>query len=87
MLIRYENHPANEVSQALPRSDSVRRESLCARLDAVLNYPVVLVSAPAGYGKTTLIAHWLMAQSGRQQITSASTICCVMPGVSGTARS
>jgi LuxR family maltose regulon positive regulatory protein len=33
------------------------------RLDSALDHPVVLVSAPAGYGKSTLVAHWLSAQS------------------------
>lgn len=51
-----------KLHRPVPRGDAVRRESLFTRLDAVLEYPVVLVSAPAGYGKTTLIAHWLTAQ-------------------------
>ena len=39
--------------------DVVRREALHARLDAVLQLPLGLVVAPAGYGKSTLVSHWL----------------------------
>lgn len=39
--------------------DVVRREELHERLDAVLQRPLGLVVAPAGYGKTTLVSHWL----------------------------
>jgi ATP/maltotriose-dependent transcriptional regulator MalT len=35
------------------------RESLHDKLDAARHLPLTLVSAPAGYGKSTLIAHWL----------------------------
>ena len=39
--------------------DVVCRKSLHKRLDAGLDLPLTLVSAPAGYGKSTLISHWL----------------------------
>lgn len=42
----------------------MRRDLLCACLDAGLDKPLTLVSAPPGFGKTTLIADWL-AKSGR----------------------
>ena len=38
------------------RHDLVSRTDLIERLKAGLNYPLVLVSAPAGYGKTSLLA-------------------------------
>ena len=38
------------------RADIVERASLINRIKAGLNYPLTLVSAPAGYGKTTLLA-------------------------------
>jgi LuxR family transcriptional regulator, maltose regulon positive regulatory protein len=38
------------------RTDLVKRKFLVERLKAGLHYPLTLVSAPAGYGKTTLLA-------------------------------
>ena len=40
-------------------SDLVRRHRLYELLNRDLNRPFTLVSAPAGYGKSTLIANWL----------------------------
>jgi LuxR family maltose regulon positive regulatory protein len=37
----------------------VRRDRLLDALDEVVRRPVTLVTAPAGYGKTTLLAQWL----------------------------
>jgi LuxR family maltose regulon positive regulatory protein len=39
--------------------DHVNRQHLLDRLNEGLHRPVTLVSAPAGYGKSTLISHWL----------------------------
>lgn len=41
------------------RSQAVRRSRLFARLDAGLNRKLTLISASAGYGKTTLVSEWL----------------------------
>ena len=40
-------------------SDLIERSHLLAHLDRGLNRKLTLVSAPAGYGKTTLIVQWL----------------------------
>ena len=40
-------------------SGLVTREALVARLDAGLRVPVLLVTAPTGFGKTWLVADWL----------------------------
>lgn len=37
----------------------IARPRLLERLDQVLHHPLALVSAPAGFGKTTLISQWL----------------------------
>src|SRR3954466_1148007 len=40
-------------------SDLVPRAALLARLEAGLGHKLTLIAAPAGYGKTTLLAAWL----------------------------
>ncbi len=59
---------ANDVHQVLVaaktsaprlRSGLVRRQRLTSRLSASADLPLVVVSAPAGYGKTTLLVDWL----------------------------
>ena len=42
----------------VPR-DAILRDDIVAQLDADNDLPLVLVSAPAGYGKTTVISQWL----------------------------
>ncbi len=41
-----------------PRPDAISRAHLLERLQANLNYRLMLVSAPPGYGKTTLLAEF-----------------------------
>ncbi len=48
-----------------PRPQIVARPRLIARLNAGLHGKLTLVSAPAGFGKTTLISAWI-AQSNRR---------------------
>jgi LuxR family maltose regulon positive regulatory protein len=42
-----------------PRPDVVPRPQLIARLNEGLTHPVTLISAPVGFGKTTLLSTWL----------------------------
>lgn len=49
------------------RSDLVARPRLYARLDAGLEGVLTLVAAPAGSGKTTILADWLHAQEHAEQ--------------------
>src|SRR4051794_4219554 len=41
------------------RPDAVARPRLEERLDAVLRVPLTVLSAPAGFGKTTMLTEWL----------------------------
>ena len=41
------------------RSSLVPRPRLIDRLNAGLNHKLVLISAPAGFGKTTLVSEWV----------------------------
>jgi LuxR family maltose regulon positive regulatory protein len=41
------------------RSDLIHRPQLIERLNAGLEDRLILISAPAGYGKTTLVSEWL----------------------------
>src|SRR6266852_1407913 len=45
------------------RSDAVLRPRLIALLDQGLARKLTLIAAPAGFGKTTLIAAWLNART------------------------
>lgn len=47
------------------RSKLVARPDLAARLSDGLNYPLTLVSAPAGFGKTTLVNAWRAQNVGQ----------------------
>jgi LuxR family transcriptional regulator, maltose regulon positive regulatory protein len=43
----------------LPRPNVVRRPRLLERLNEGLHHKLTLISAPAGFGKTTLVSAWL----------------------------
>lgn len=47
-----------------PHRELVHRSRLMERLDAGLRGKLTLVSAPAGYGKTTLVSDWIQRRKG-----------------------
>jgi LuxR family transcriptional regulator, maltose regulon positive regulatory protein len=47
------------------RPNLVTRHRLLEQLDEGLAYPVLLVSAPPGFSKTTIISEWLRQRSGK----------------------
>ncbi|MEJ2510580.1 MAG: hypothetical protein P8Y72_03180, partial [Anaerolineales bacterium] len=49
----------------ITRPGIVARPELVYKLDAGMKRKLILVSAPAGYGKTTLLAEWIDKQSLR----------------------
>ncbi|QBD83268.1 hypothetical protein EPA93_47825 [Ktedonosporobacter rubrisoli] len=50
---------------SLPRlhTSLIARERLLKRLDAILEHKLALVSAPAGFGKTTLVSQWIASHN------------------------
>src|SRR5215831_8685003 len=52
-----------KMRQPAPRPRSVNRARLLALLDAEPSAGLILVSAPAGYGKTTLLTAWSHARA------------------------
>ena len=52
-----------KLNPPLIRSDIVARPRLLEQLEQDVRRPLTLVSAPAGYGKSTLVAQWLESSS------------------------
>ena len=50
---------ATKLSVPRSRRSVVPRQSLCARLDDGVSRALVIISAPAGFGKSTLLTSWL----------------------------
>ncbi len=51
--------PRRKLYRPQPATRWITRPRLLERLDQVLHKPVALISAPAGFGKTTLLSQWL----------------------------
>ena len=52
------------------RSKLIARPRLVALLNEGLAHPLTLISAPAGFGKTTLLAEWRHAGPGQELPTA-----------------
>lgn len=50
---------ATKLFRPVQQREILHRARLIARLNDGLNYRLILISAPAGFGKTTLLADWL----------------------------
>ncbi len=48
----------SKLSRPVRLEHTVVRERLLAKLSGANNYRLVLITSPAGYGKTTLISQW-----------------------------
>lgn len=48
------------------RTGAIARPRLRAALDAATHTPLTLLSAPAGFGKTTLLTQWLATLPAEQ---------------------
>jgi LuxR family transcriptional regulator, maltose regulon positive regulatory protein len=51
-----------------PKPGLVSRPRLIARLDAILTNLLTLVSAPAGYGKTTVLSQWISQNKSQLKV-------------------
>ena len=52
------------------RPNAVSRPRLCERLDEGLHRKLILVSAPAGFGKTTLLSEWINRKDEGRRLTA-----------------
>ena len=52
-----------KLSRPVRLEGTVIRERLLQKLTAAGNYRLVLVTSPAGYGKTTLVSQWAAGKS------------------------
>ncbi len=57
-----------------PHSALVSRGRLVDQLDEGLEHKLTLLSAPAGFGKTTLVSEWIAARSERQDSLSVAWV-------------
>ena len=53
------NYPSIKLHRPRTTAGWITRPRLLEKLDQVLQKPVALISAPAGFGKTTLLSQWL----------------------------
>ena len=58
----FQDHPQAQVAGAVPRPEQLVRRGLLELLHDALECRVSVISAPTGYGKTTLLAHWRQAE-------------------------
>lgn len=53
----------SKLSRPVRQQNTVVRDRLLTKLSAAPHYRLTLVASPAGYGKTTLVAHWATGKS------------------------
>ena len=65
-----QNHLLLQTKLHRPRVpyDLVERSRLLERLDRGIDYPLTLIVAPAGYGKTTLVCTWFARMQGEKAV-------------------
>lgn len=54
--------------------ETVKRSALLVQLDQANRYPLTLITAPAGYGKTTLVSQWQAQLLAKQQSVAWFTL-------------
>ena len=73
--------PASAATTAAA-AETIAAMALIARLAEGLTHPVTLISAPAGFGKTTLVSEWHASEAGRD-FPVAWTVCLLITRVYG----
>jgi LuxR family transcriptional regulator, maltose regulon positive regulatory protein len=58
---------STKLASPRPHPSLVSRGPLLARLDEGLQHKLTLLSAPAGFGKTTLVSEWIAVRSQQQE--------------------
>ncbi len=73
----------SKLSRPVRLEHTVVRERLLAKLSGANNYRLVLITSPAGYGKTTLISQWAAGKtiSGGFRWTKATISRSVLPAI------
>ncbi|HEU5097948.1 MAG TPA: LuxR C-terminal-related transcriptional regulator [Roseiflexaceae bacterium] len=73
--------PSSQIPILIPKlqpprlhGDVIRRERLLAKLDAGLPGKLTLVSAPAGFGKTTLVRQWVAERAASAQFPAVAWV-------------
>lgn len=62
---------ATKLAAPPPRLDLVRRPQLIERLNEAVRHRLTLISAPAGFGKTTLLAEWRTSPPPARKLPTA----------------
>ncbi|MBM7490190.1 LuxR family maltose regulon positive regulatory protein [Micromonospora luteifusca] len=65
---------ASRLTPAVPPEPVVARPRLLRRLDEASAGPVTLVAAPAGWGKTTLLANWVRLAGGSPEVEPGAIV-------------
>ena len=56
---------------------------LMERLEYIKNYPLTLVEAPSGFGKTTILEHFLDTRLPHSILRDGMSSCRSAPGIPG----
>jgi LuxR family maltose regulon positive regulatory protein len=79
----WSNQPAGQLNDPLlttklymprPRRNFVSRPRLTSQLDQALACALIVISAPAGFGKTTLLSEWNFAKAEGERMTDEEKI-------------
>ena len=66
ILMHYDMPPGDKLHPPPSRAGWVERRDLIDRLNRAAASRLILLEAPAGYGKTTLLAQWCAQAAGRR---------------------
>jgi LuxR family transcriptional regulator, maltose regulon positive regulatory protein len=70
---------ATKFHSPLPRDTVVSRPHLLERLDKGSRYPLMLISAPPGFGKTTIVSEWLRRHNAQEAPGDTNEVSVNLP--------